>query len=122
MICELRQSGASFSAIAWVLSKKKQLTVDPSTVRRFVARLEREDAGLKKTKARREKPQEQATPPPAPAAQATPTPAVRGAPSDEAWQRINALKQRQPSQAPSEKVFEYDEERPLTLAPEKKGT
>jgi hypothetical protein len=122
LICELRQSGVSFSAIAWVLSKKKQLTVDPSTVRRFVARLEREEAKPQKAKPRREKPQERTAPPLAPAAQATPPPTVRGAPPDDIWQRINALKQRPPSQEPAEKVFDFDEEQPLTLAVEKKGT
>jgi hypothetical protein len=139
LICELRQSGASFRAIAWVLSKKKQLTVAPSTVFRFAAQLEREAAKPQKTKPRRRKPQEQATPPPAPAAQAVPPPAgtqaplppaaavrarlsptVRGTHSDEVRQRIEALRQRPPSQDPAEKVFDYNEEQPLTLVPEKK--
>jgi IS30 family transposase len=122
LIRELRRSGVTFGGIARLLSEKKHVTVDPSTVFYFLKRLEREAAKSKKTKPRREKPREQAATPPAPAAQAAPPPAARGARSDDAWQRINALKQRQPSQAPAEKVFHFDEDEPLTLAPEKKGT
>jgi IS30 family transposase len=122
LIRDLRQSGASFRAIAWVLSKKKQLTVAPSTVFRFATQLERETAKPQKAKPRREKPREQAATPPAPAAQATPPPAVRGAHSDDAWQRINALKQRPPSREPAEKTFDFDPDKPLTLVTEKKGT
>jgi hypothetical protein len=139
LICKLRQSGATFSGIAQILSREKHLAVVPSTVYRFITRLEQEEAKPQKAQLSREKPQEQTTPPPAPATQAVPPPAgaqaplpsapatqaspspmVRGTHSDDVWQKINALKQRPPSQAPAEKVFDFNEEQPLTLVPEKK--
>jgi predicted lipid-binding transport protein (Tim44 family) len=136
LICELRRSGATFGGIARFLSKEKQVTVNPSTVFYFLKRLEQEAAKPKKAKTRKKTPHRQDSPssepvaqtvpppvgtqvplPPAPATQATPSPTVRGAYSDDVWQRIEALRQRPPSQDPAEKVFDYDPDKPLTLMP-----
>jgi hypothetical protein len=136
LICELRRSGATFGGIARFLSEKKQVTVNPSTVFYFIKRLEKEAAKPQKTKAHTEKPCGQTTPPPAPATQAPhpptgrqeyppPEPVVqavhppvrRETPPDDIWQKIEALKQRQPSQEPAEKTFDYDPDKPLTLLP-----
>jgi DNA-binding transcriptional MerR regulator len=127
LIRRLRRSGATLSGIAQFLSEEKRLPVAPSTVCRFIKRMEQgttkpQGGKPNKEKPNKAKPRGHAPNSPLPVPQAAPPPAVRGVPSDGAWQKINALKQRQPSQAPAEKVFDYDPDKPLTLVADKKGT
>jgi IS30 family transposase len=124
LIRELRRSGVTFGGIARFLSEKKQVTVNPSTVFYFLKRQGREDAGPNKTKPCREEPHKQTATLLVPAAQAVPPPtsAGRGAPSDEVQRRIEALKHRPPKQEPAENAFDFNEERPLTIVTDKKGT
>ena len=56
LICKLHWRGCAFREIVSILSKNFNLTVAPSTVCRFIARLEKEESKPRKAKPRKEKP------------------------------------------------------------------
>jgi len=89
LICKLHRRGCAFREIVSILSENFSLTVAPSTVCRFIARLEKEESKPRKTKQRKEKSVQE--PPIIPSIPKSPAPV--GSP-DEVRQRIEALKQR----------------------------
>jgi len=117
LIFGLLQKGATVREIAHILSEKKHLKVDQSTVSRFIARQKQLDQEQAKTRPRREKPHSGAAPmavPTAPTRPPTAKPALR---NDEGWRNAEALKQKPVNQEPTDKVFDYDPNKPLTLLP-----
>jgi len=112
LICKLHHRGCAFRAIVSILSENFSLTVAPSTVCRFIARLEKEKSKPRKTKLRKEKPVPITTPV-----------SIKTAPvgsHDEIRQRIAALKQRTAKPEPDKLQFEYDPDQPLHLVQEEK--
>ena len=110
LISKLHQRGCPFSEIARLLSENLSLTVAPSTVFRFLARIEKEESKPRKTKPRKEKPH--------PIMPTVPVKAVSNKltpPSDEIRQRITALKQQTPQTKPDTKRFNYNPDQPLHL-------
>ena len=102
LICKLHQRGCAFRAIVRFLSENFNLTVAPSTVCRFIARLKKE-----RLKPRNEKPVPIAT-----------LISIKTAPvgsPNEIRQRIAALKQRTAKHEPDKLQFEYDPDQPLHL-------
>ena len=110
LICKLHQRGCTFREIVRLLAENFNLSVAPSTVYRFIARMEQEAS-----KQRKENPFT-ITPatPPAPV-KSTPTPAMS---PDEARQRIAALKQQTEQPKSDSKRFEYNPDQPLHLVRE----
>ena len=110
LICKLHQRGCAFRKIVSILSENFSLTVAPSTVFRFIARLEQEKSKPRKTKPRKENS--------FPVIPTTPRKPARGTikpPSDEIRLRIAAMKQRQALPESDIKQFEYDPDQPLHL-------
>jgi len=105
LICKLHRRGCAFREIVSILSENFNLTVAPSTVCRFIARLEKEES-----KPRKEKPVQM--PPIIPPIPKSLAPV--GSP-DEIRQRIAALKQRTAKPEPDTKRFDYDPDQPLHL-------
>jgi len=87
LICKLHRRGCVFREIVSILSENFNLTVAPSTVCRFIARLENEGQKPRKAKPRQEK----LVVPVIPSTHKSPPPL--GSP-DEIRQRIAALKKR----------------------------
>ena len=56
LICKLHQRGCAFREIVSILSENFNLTVAPSTVCRFIARLEKEESKPRKSKPQKERP------------------------------------------------------------------
>ena len=56
LICKLHRRGCAFREIVSILSENFNLTVAPSTVCRFIARLEKEDTKPRKSKPQKERP------------------------------------------------------------------
>jgi len=113
LICKLHQRGCAFREIASILSENFNLTVAPSTICRFIARLEKEESKPRKAKSRKGK-----SAPVMPLLSPVPkSPAPVGS-SDEIRQRIAALKQRTTKPEPDKLQFEYDPDQPLHLVQE----
>ena len=111
LICKLHQRRCTFREIIRILSENYNLTVAPSTVFRFVAKLEQEESKPRKTKPRKEKPF-----PVIPTVPGKHAPDRTMPPSDEIRQRIAALKQRQSQfESDTSKSFNYDPDQPLHL-------
>ena len=112
LISKLHKRGCTYREIVRILTENFSLSVAPSTVFRFIMRLEKEHQKPRKTKPQKEKlvtimPTVLRTPPPAPVAS-----------HDEIRRRIAALKQ-QTAQPESDKLrFEYDPDQPLNLEQE----
>jgi len=110
LICKLHRRRCAFREIVSILSENFNLTVVPSTVCRFIARLEKEETTPQKAKPRKERPVPIMTPMPKNSAPSVESP-------DEIRQRIAALKQRAAQPEPEKKRFEYDPCQPLHLFP-----
>ena len=109
LIHELRFRGRSYREITGILADRCGVHVGVHTLYNFVR--VRTKAGNKANRAGKNT-VAQAAPP------ARPSPPVAAGPSQpEAWDRIQALKQRAvPARAPgAEKIFHYDENVPLTV-------
>ena len=111
LILELHRRGCSFRKIASVLAENFGLNVVSTTISRFVARLEQEDAKPRNTKPRKLQPKLTTLTTPG-----KPAPDKVLPPSDEVRQKIAALKQR-PAQTESDnaKRFDYNPDQPLHL-------
>ena len=111
LICKLHQRGCTFREIVRILSDNFNLPVAPSTVFRFIARLEQEASNPQKIKTPKEKPIP--TMPPVTRNYA-PMPSTT-MPSDEIRQRIAAFKQQVAQPEPGAKRFEYNPDKSLHL-------
>ena len=119
LICKLHQRGCAFREIVRLLAENFNLSVAPSTVCRFIARLEQEASKPRETKPRKEKPI--TIMPVTPAAPEKSMPAPFAATSDEIRQRIATLKQQMAQREPDEKQFNYDPDQPLHLVEQEKA-
>jgi hypothetical protein len=110
LIQELRRRGRSYREIAGILADRCGVPVGVHTLYNFVR--VRTAAAKKPTKAARA-----TVVGPASIRQAAPPEVVKQDGNADVWQRIQALKDRSvPARAPgAEKVFEYDENAPLTV-------
>jgi len=115
LILGLHDQGATLKEIADTLNKEKHISVPICTLSRFIA-----SQKLGSPKRRKPIPQE-ITQREETASFAAPTvparhPAAKPATRDEdAWRKIEELKNRPPQQEPTEKLFDYDPSKPLTL-------
>jgi len=115
LILGLHDRGATLKEIANILNEEKQIIVPPCTLSRFIAG-QRQDS----YKQRKPMPQE-ITPLGETTISADQTPLARHQATrtttrnEEAWRRIEALRQKPINQEPAEKPFEYDHSKPLTL-------
>jgi hypothetical protein len=122
LILGLHEQGATLKEIADTLKERKQIVVPICTLSRFIA-----SQRLDSPKRRKPMPQE-ITPRGETASFATSTaparpPTAKPAPRDEeAWRKVEELKQKTVDQEPKEKVFEYDPTKPLTLLKENEKT
>ena len=112
LICKLHQRGCTFREIVRLLAENFNLSVAPSTVCRFIARLEQEASKQRKAKPQKVNP--------VPMMPVTPTAPVKSIPvsaasPDEVRQRIAALKQQAAQAEPDAKKFNYDPDQPLHL-------
>ena len=112
LIWKLYQRECPFREIASILSEEYGMTVAPSTVFRFVVRLEQE-LQPRKERIQKEKPTLAIQ-----TAPVVPEPSKIMPQSDEVRQRIAALKQQKPQQEPDAKAFDYDPDQPLHLVRE----
>jgi hypothetical protein len=106
VIRELRRRGQTYQEIAQFFAEHLNLTVSASTIHYFVRLRAR----------RRQKPQPIELPPPEIAPTVPTGEAVPHAESD-MRERIEALKQRRPSEKAERSRFEYNENEPLQLIP-----
>ena len=113
LIWKLYQRECPFREIAGILSEEYGMTVAPSTVFRFVIRLEQEHSKPRKTRIRKEKPI-----PVVPTAPVVPEANKIKPQPDEVRQRIAALKQQKAQAEPDAKAFDYDPDQPLHLVRE----
>nr|AGS53114.1 hypothetical protein [uncultured bacterium contig00036] len=111
LIFKLYERGCTVREIVHILFENFGLTASPSTVFRFISRLEqleKEESKPRKTKPRKETP--------VPVMPFTPQrPAPVASSPDEIRRRIAELKQRPAQAAPEKKLFEYDPDQPLHL-------
>jgi hypothetical protein len=108
---KLHERGCMVREIVRILFENFGLTASPSTVFRFISRLEqlkKEESKPRKTKPRKETP--------VPVMPFTPQrPAPAASSPDEIRRRIEELKQRPVQAEPEKKLFEYDPDQPLHL-------
>jgi hypothetical protein len=116
LIQELRKRGRSYREIAGILANRCGLNAGTHTVYNFVR--VRAPAQKKAKSARAGAERSSQTPAAVPLETATMPAAAR---DEEVWQRIQALKQRNPQRNEVEKkVFVFDETKPLQLIPDSK--
>jgi hypothetical protein len=126
LIWKLHQQGCTLGGIAHILFDKFALKVVPSTILRFIARLEQERSKPRRPRSRKVKPtpamsQEQENPIADEAM--LPSPAIPLAKrasqvSDEDRQRIEAFKHQKPQPEAKVKLFDHDPNQPLHLVSE----
>ena len=109
LIYKLHQRGCTFREIIRILSENYNLTVAPSTVFRFIDKMEQEESRPRKTKSRKVKPFPVMT-----TASGKPMSAPVAS-NDEIRQKIVALKQRTVQTKSETKPFDYDPDQPLRL-------
>jgi len=108
LIQKLHQRGCTLREIADILVESYGLTVAPSTVLRFIVRMEQQPPVPKKTKPRKEKTCQ--TPSSGKPVQIN----IKPVP-DEIRRRIEEFKRQQPPPKPKDKIFEFDATQPLHL-------
>jgi hypothetical protein len=115
LILGLHGRGATLKEIADTLNKEKQISVPPCTLSRFIASQRQGSPKQRKPMPQEITPRGETASSPAPTAPARHQ-AAKPATRNEDWrQRIEALKQKPANQEPTEKVFEYDPNKPLTF-------
>ena len=122
LILGLYEQGATLKEIADILHDEKQISVPQCTLSRFIARQRQGSSNRRKPKSQEIGSRGETalsadqTPPARP-------PAARSTTRDEdAWRKIEALKQKPINQAPTEKPFEHDSSKPLTLVKKNERT
>jgi len=122
LILGLHGLGATLKEIADTLNEKKQISVPQCTLSRFINRQEQSPPKRPNPKT----PEKMALDEAAPLTATTTTAissAVKPATRDEeAWRKIEELRNRPSQQDPTEKPFDYDPTKPLTLVREKEKT
>jgi IS30 family transposase len=113
LIWKLYQRRCPFREIASILSEEYGMTVAPSTVFRFVVRLEQERSKPRRTRVRKEK-----TIPAVPTVPVVSEPNKIMPQPDDVRQRIATLKQQKTQAEPDAKAFTYDPDGPLHLETE----
>jgi hypothetical protein len=126
LIMKLHQNGCTFRGIASILSEDHHLTVAPSTVFRFIARLEQERSNAPRTRQRKGKSLPAIQPEPEkPVVDRAVLPSTGktlpykvGLQSDEVRQRVEELQHRPIQFEPTKPKFVFDSDQPLHLEPQ----
>jgi len=117
LIFKLLREEATVREIAHILSEKKQVKVNQSTVSRYIVSQKRLDLKQKNAKAQKGKPHIEAAPLTTPAVSARPQEAKTSSPKNDWRQQVEALKQQPVKQELAEEEGMLAPVGPLTRLP-----